>query len=275
MNFRKSVFYMPKQSQLSYWENEWSIRDVEKQIASAHKKAWWPDLERILNEEVTGDDLIVEAGCGMGQFVYVLHHMDKKVVGVDVTEQAVQHTRSMFPELDIRVQDIRKLEFADESIKLMLSLGVLEHFEEGPDHALMEASRVMKKGGVLFLTIPYNNRYRRRLEPFRRMKRWFESIPFVQKMFSLPEKVFYQYTYSEEEIKELLESYGFVVERTLLHHTHVAAKEFSNSWWFRLKVNRSIIKPVSATKIKKWAKKQESKNPDAYAHIALYVARKV
>ena len=275
MFFERSIYYMPKQSQIDYWENEWGVRDIEKQVISGKKKAWWPILENILKNEIGDNDLIVEAGCGMGQFVYLMHKMGKQVIGVDVTEKAVSRTKKLYPELDLRVQDIRSLDMPDESVKLMLSLGVLEHFPEGMGEALMEAARVIEKGGALFLTIPYNNLYRKIREPWWRLKFSLSRNKAIQKLISIAEKEFYQYAYSENEVKKILFESGFKVEKVFLHHTHVAAtKDFKDAWWFKLWNGKLFWKEVSHRKIRKWAEKREKKTPTFFAHIALYVARK-
>lgn len=276
MFYSKSIYYMPKQSQVDYWENEWDIRDLEKQIANGHKKAWWPVLEDILKTEVGPDDLVVEAGCGMGQFVYLMHQMGKKVVGVDVTEKAVERTRKHYPELDLRVQDIRSFDLPDNSVKLMLSLGVLEHFKEGPHDSLKEAARVIQPNGIFFVTIPYNNYFRQLREPWWRVKHAVMQNKAFQSITGSSDIEFYQYTYSEKEMTELLARYGFKVERVLLHHSHVAAaKDFKNAWWFKLLNKQLPTKELSSKAIKKWAARQEQINPARFAHIALYVARKV
>jgi SAM-dependent methyltransferase len=39
--------------------------------------------------------------------------------------------------------------------------GVIEHFEEGPEKALKETRRVLKKGGILLATVPFLNAIRK------------------------------------------------------------------------------------------------------------------
>ncbi len=277
MIFNRSIYYMPKQTQVEYWENEWDIRDLEKQIEAGQKKAWWPVLVDLLENEVGDDELVVEAGCGMGQFVYLMHKMGKRVLGVDVTEVAISRTKKAYPELDLQVQDIRNFDLEDDSVKLMLSLGVVEHFIEGPQDPLKEAARVIKPGGILFITIPFTNHFRRLREPWWRLKYFFLKQEWFRKMVNSPELEFYQYTYSEGEVRRILKRFGFTVEKTLMHHAHMTVQkdEIRHSWWFKRLHKKDLKhKEVPHSVMKKWSAEQDQNNPSRFAHIALYVARR-
>src|SRR5262249_3570807 len=47
------------------------------------------------------------------------------------------------------------------SVDAVLSLGVVEHDERGPEELLVETHRILKSGGVLILSVPYDNLLRR------------------------------------------------------------------------------------------------------------------
>jgi len=55
----------------------------------------------------------------------------------------------------IRHEDVQNLSFNDESIDLILSNDVMEHVPD-PDRGFRELCRVLRRGGKLFLTIPFN-----------------------------------------------------------------------------------------------------------------------
>ena len=51
--------------------------------------------------------------------------------------------------------------FRNETFDACLSLGVIEHFPEGPGRPLAELRRVLKRGGLLFVSTPCSNLVRR------------------------------------------------------------------------------------------------------------------
>jgi len=263
---------MPCQTQKEYWQDQWNQRDFAKQVAAAEKKAWWGRLTELL-DELNPDDLVVEAGCGLGQFVYCIQQRGHRVVGVDVTEETIRRVRQAEPGLDLRVMDVRRLDLPEASVALMLSLGVLEHFKEGPDQLLREASRVIRPGGTLFVTVPYSNLYRRLREPWRRAVRRAGRGLGVR---SVRDSVFYQYTYGRADIVRLLAQHDFEVESTLLHHTHVAIrKDLERHPAYRLLSlcpgDRSL---GPAGRRRRWAARLDGLSPALMSHICLYVARR-
>lgn len=217
---RRCVYYMPRQAQKDYWEDRWSERDLERLIEGGPKKAWWEDLGRVL-QGIDPQALILEAGCGMGQFVYLLHRAGRRVVGVDVADQALRRTRERHPQLDLRLQDVTRLEFPDASVAVYISLGVVEHTREGPQVILREAARVLADDGVLFITVPYYNLFRRLREPWWRIKHWVRRWPLWTRL-GWGQIVFYQYAFGRSEFEAILRRAGFVPETHKLHHTKVA-----------------------------------------------------
>ncbi len=103
------------------------------------------------------DELILEAGCGLG--IELIHWRGKgyRVVGIDYAENALRQVNIYQPGHQLAVGDIHQLPYPDSSFGAYLSFGVLEHFEFGPGPALQEANRVLKPGGLLVLTVPYPN----------------------------------------------------------------------------------------------------------------------
>lgn len=219
---KRCVYYLPKRVHEDYWENQWSERDVRRQIEAAPRKAWWPDLCRRLDELAPGA-LILEAGCGMGQFVYLLHEAGHRVIGVDLAAEAIGRTKEIFPQLDLRVQDVTRLELPDASVGMYVSLGVVEHRPEGPESILREAARVLTDGGVLFITVPYYNLFRRLREPWWRLKHWVRRRPSWSARFG--EIAFYQYAFGRAEFESILRANGFTTDYHKLHHSHVALRK--------------------------------------------------
>jgi len=113
--------------------------------------------------------------------------------------KTVAAAKSVLPDLPIEKGDICSLDLDDESIDGYISQGVVEHFQDGPHDALNEAKRVLKKGGILIVSVPHASNWRREsAHP--------EGTP-------LPDNAsFYQYAFTSDDFSVILKSSGFCVE---------------------------------------------------------------
>lgn len=103
----------------------------------------------------SGTGAHLDFGCNKGEFLNKL--TDKKIVrlvGVDVSEEAVKQGHELFPELEIiKIQESRSLPFDDAAFDSVTVLDVLEHVHEQAE-LLAEVNRVLKDGGKLIVTVP-------------------------------------------------------------------------------------------------------------------------
>jgi SAM-dependent methyltransferase len=92
------------------------------------------------------------------------------------------------------------LDVPDNHYAGYISLGVIEHREEGPEPFLVEAKRVLRPGGVCLISVPFMN-------PFRRLK---GVLGLYQGSIS-DERIFYQYIDSKKTIQGNLTTVGFEI----------------------------------------------------------------
>ena len=113
-------------------------------------------IKKSINKDIDNIGAILEAGCGDGKKLkLLLNSKANHVIGLDFSEEAVKVAHKANPDAHICQGDIRKLPFKDNSIDYIISLGVIEHFEN-PSLLVNEMARVLKKDGILFLTTPNN-----------------------------------------------------------------------------------------------------------------------
>jgi SAM-dependent methyltransferase len=183
-----------------------------------------------------------------------------KVIGVERSEQVVAAVNAHADFLDVRHGDVEDLSLADGSIDAYVSLGVVEHFEDGPQTALAEAARVLKPGGWAFVSVPYLNPRRERI------LRGLGS-PAVREDLS-----FHQYYFSREEVDDSLSQAGLVVKDHLpysveafLVREHPIFGAFWRSGLCRDRVKR-ILRPrfCAAGSRSRWS----------YGHMILAVAER-
>ncbi|HVY79144.1 MAG TPA: class I SAM-dependent methyltransferase [Solirubrobacterales bacterium] len=91
----------------------------------------------------------LDAGCGEGETLARLDCLPRgRTAAIDLSEQAVQHTRDRVPWADASVASVTDLPFEDGSFDLVLCLEVLEHLAE-PEVALDELARVASSDVVV------------------------------------------------------------------------------------------------------------------------------
>jgi SAM-dependent methyltransferase len=113
---------------------------------------WWLDKKLTL----TNGDLIVDAGAGTGELVGVLQEKyaakGVRVEGIEYVEEARAIARD-FRHLDLRAGSILELPYADNSVKAIMALDVLEHLEDDRI-AWSELVRVTAPGGLIIVNVP-------------------------------------------------------------------------------------------------------------------------
>lgn len=97
----------------------------------------------------------LDFGCNKGLFLNKLKHKKGgRLVGVDVSEEAVKQGRKLFPDLEIvKIRQATDLPFDDGTFSSATILDVLEHIYEQTE-LLVELNRVLRNGGKLVVTVP-------------------------------------------------------------------------------------------------------------------------
>lgn len=156
----------------------------------------------------SGRARILDAGCGKGEWTIYLSDQGHEVYGVDVSRETVTLLLEQFPQYHFLCGDIRQLDFPDEFFDACVSWGVFEHFEEGLGACIKEACRVLRTGGFLFVTVPFQN-WRHIFRDMRSLHKWDEFYDPKQG-YSSPMR-FYQWRLTSSELHRELAMRGFEV----------------------------------------------------------------
>lgn len=99
---------------------------------------------------------VLDAACGEGYGSAILAREARRVVGIDLEEEAIRHARGRYGDLRnvaFEVADCTRLPFEDQSFDRVVSFETLEHLED-QDGMLSEFRRVLRPPGLLILSSP-------------------------------------------------------------------------------------------------------------------------
>jgi len=194
----RRLAYYRRTTNAQYWDDIWAKQQTQELYARA-QKGELSYYDEIFPAYLPKEGRILEAGCGLGQFVIALRARGYDAEGVDYGNQTVEFIKGQFPQLPVRLGDVTNLDVPDGYYQGYISLGVMEHRKEGPEPFLEEAHRLLATGGVALISVPYLNFLRRLKLKIGIFKGSAHGLDF------------YQYAYSPIEFDELLCAAGFEV----------------------------------------------------------------
>ena len=171
----------------SFWTENWDRLDDRVWEDMLRPVPFRLPHERRLSDALPAGEWVLEAGCGPGRWVRRLDLAGHLSIGVDYSVSTLVKAKGIHPPLRLMGADIGALPFPDSSLGGYLSFGVIEHFEEGPRAALLEAARVVRPGGAACFSVPYVNRQREKTDALTSDQARDEGLRFYQHYFSFDE----------------------------------------------------------------------------------------
>jgi len=195
------VYYLAS-ADASFWDEHWEAVAREEFYEGARRGdlGWF---ERPFLRHLRAGGRVLEAGCGLGQFVLALRARGFAAEGIDYARDTIAEARRRFPDLPVQVGDASALGVPDASYDGYISLGVVEHLRDGPGPILREARRVLRPDGVALVSVPQ----------FHLLRRWAAALGRFRCRGDVAAS-FYQYAFRPAEFAGLLRDAGFeIVER--------------------------------------------------------------
>ena len=244
----------------AFWTSVWADRDMQAQPA-AREAIEASDEYRVIApylRQLPKGARILDGGCGMGQWCLYLDGRGFQPRGVDISAATINRLCEEFPDGDWAVEDINNLECADATYDAYLSWGTFEHFEAGLRPPIVEAFRVLKPGGYLFISVPQDSL---RMMPGRYFTKWPAVLPADE-----GEQVFYQWRLTKAELAFELGCGGFEVA-----DIQAISKQEGVGRLFRMLTGRAPDGPLSARAVKALAMALPG---GLVGHMVLAIARK-
>lgn len=230
------------------WEKNWEDIPIDK-ILEIFKYERVKKQMGIFQRALPKNEKILEGGCGLGPYLIRLRQLGYDVEGIDYNEGPIKKILSFDASLPVRMGDVTQIPYPDGTFGGYLSLGVIEHFSEGPQKAIREACRVLRPGGVFVVAVPTRNIFMDLTFPVRFLK----SRPFLRKLLKKPEDNHYWEQYFKRKaLIGYLEEGGFEVREVhAMDHSH-SLVSFSN--FFRDKETLDEASPFGL-KLGAWCEK--------------------
>ncbi len=144
---------------------DWKVRAHKGFLASAidpadrkgHKNYYIDFLQKMALEEVlelSGDDAILDFGCGSGRFSYWIAPRVKKVVGLEITSEMIDLAEKQRTEENVEFVTYDGVNFPSfpYPFDVILSVGVLQIMEgDGLKQTLSSLAQYLKKDGKFYL----------------------------------------------------------------------------------------------------------------------------
>lgn len=109
---------------------------------------------RLESLNFTNKKNVLDAGCGFGQWSFVLAHNNTSVTGIDYSDIRIKtaneiRVANQIDNLDFIQGSLEALPFDDETFDAIFSYSVIYHTNH--IKSILEMIRVLKKGGILYL----------------------------------------------------------------------------------------------------------------------------
>ncbi|GBC99884.1 putative S-adenosylmethionine-dependent methyltransferase [bacterium HR17] len=261
------VWYHYRRADSVNWVDWWAEEFEQISLEEDTKRVKESEIYSFVLRHLPANGVVLEGGCGKGGWVKAISEGGLKVLGLDFAFPLVHSIHSSDPTLNAVQGDVAVLPLKDNSLTVYLSFGVVEHFPDGPEKAIMEAWRVLRPNGILLVSVPYYNFVRRFWMPLDRVIQGLKGNATIRELFRRPLRyaVFYQYGFGFSEFKSILQRCGFqVIDHTFYDFRYGL---FRDSRWLSRVLSPSLQEIL--------AKFLARIYPALCAHMVLFAAKKV
>jgi len=233
---------MNKEKVGKFYDVVWTEYLPEYEESEKHWKLFY-------SEEEVKDKTVLDAGCGTGIFSIIFANAGaSKVTGIDISPGSLNTAQGLKEKFKLNnaefiQQDMLKLPYPDEAFDIVWAWGTVHHTTD-PFGAVSELLRVLKKGGSILLAVYTRTKLTFIHEIIRKIlirtpKRSWTALSKIMAFFLAPVVFFFKkreksrkgekleelildwyfvpirHYYYPDEIKQLLEDNGLIIENYL------------------------------------------------------------
>ena len=184
----------------SFWDQQWSNLKDTRHLQRLRLREEYRFLKKNIPYYKARSLDVLDCGCGLGEWTQLFNLDGHRSVGIDIAEETIRRLREKGGDT-YRLGDFRNIDCPDNSCDVVVNWGGIEHFEEGPTPAIVEAKRVLRPGGWFVATTPCHN--------FRLFL--LDSLlgKGIGPGYPIEGQRFYQYRFSRAELEGYFKACGF------------------------------------------------------------------
>ena len=133
-----------------FWDRVAFIYDI---FANIINKKVHKELKKILANEITKDDDVLECACGTGMLTKIVAPKSKSIIATDFSSKMLKKAKKKckkFNNVEFMNANIMKLDFDDNSFDIVIAANVI-HLLDDPIKAINELDRVCKENGKIII----------------------------------------------------------------------------------------------------------------------------
>lgn len=180
------------------------------------------------------DDVICDLGCGEGNLSRDIVKKAKKIYGVDISPTRVKKARKNG--IDAVCADVCSTPFKSNYFDKVICSEVIEHVIN-PKELIRELNRILKKGGIAALTVPFNQKIEKTLLDVPKEDLEHMDYEEIKKKYHVTQD--HLHSFSKEGFVKLLKEGGFTIKQV----------DYTHKYEPRFKI-RLIYSVISFLKIK-------------------------
>lgn len=142
-----SKFYPPK----TYWGTDLSLDDYISSDLKKRSLIFGRVYKNILNRK--GKSFIFDVGFGTGLFLSYFNELDWEVCGIELSKDVAKYAKSNFGLNNLKSGRIEEMKVKKNEFDVVTFNSSLEHLYS-PKKALKKAFEMLKKNGLLVVTVP-------------------------------------------------------------------------------------------------------------------------
>lgn len=193
------LVYFSQEATSEFWDTHW-----HKLISTTKYQKGVPKLNTavlLTRKYLPQNSIVLEGGCGLAMTSWYLTQLGYKTLALDYADATIDFLNATVSQVNPFKGDVRDTKLEDSTIDGYWSFGVIEHFWDGYDDIIIEANRILKDDGYLFLTFP-------QMSFLRKFKAKIGKYKLLE---DFHKDGFYQFALDSIKVKETVEKYGFVL----------------------------------------------------------------
>lgn len=203
------------------WEENWADTGMERILEIFRYPRVKKQME-ICTKYLPRDKKILEGGCGLGPYLVQLRRMGYDVIGIDYNQGPLDKITRYDKTIPLYRADVLDIPFTDSYFGAYLSLGVIEHFTQGPGPAIKEAYRVLTPGGYFLVSVPRFSIFDMIKSPLTMIKR---SRLLRTALKKKAQRHYWQQYFGIAELSDVFKKNGFEIIRIVpIDHDYALAK---------------------------------------------------